>query len=45
LAGYNSWPRALPMALDRLPVPIVSVYPYINAVVAMGVGVVRWQTG
>ena len=25
-------------ALDRLPVAIVSVYPYINAVVAMGVG-------
>ncbi len=34
IVGYS----AFIFALDRLPVAIVSVYPYINAVVAMGVG-------
>jgi drug/metabolite transporter (DMT)-like permease len=32
--GYS----AFIFAMDQLPVAIVSVYPYINAVVAMGVG-------
>jgi drug/metabolite transporter (DMT)-like permease len=34
IVGYS----AFIFAMDRLPVAIVSVYPYINAVVAMGVG-------
>jgi drug/metabolite transporter (DMT)-like permease len=34
IVGYS----AFIVAMDRLPVAIVSVYPYINAVVAMGVG-------
>ena len=34
IVGYSAYI----FAMDRLPVAIVSVYPYINAVVAMGVG-------
>jgi drug/metabolite transporter (DMT)-like permease len=34
IVGYS----AFIFAMDQLPVAIVSVYPYINAVVAMGVG-------
>jgi drug/metabolite transporter (DMT)-like permease len=34
IIGYS----AFIVAMDRLPVAIVSIYPYINAVVAMGVG-------
>lgn len=34
IVGYS----AFIVAMDRLPVAIVSIYPYINAVVAMGVG-------
>jgi len=34
IVGYS----AFIFAMDRLPIAIVSVYPYINAVVAMGVG-------
>jgi drug/metabolite transporter (DMT)-like permease len=34
IVGYSAYIYAM----DRLPVAIVSVYPYINAVVAMGVG-------
>ena len=34
IVGYS----AFIFAMDRLPVALVSVYPYINAVVAMGVG-------
>lgn len=34
ILGYS----AFILAMDRLPVVIVSVYPYINAVIAMGVG-------
>ena len=34
IMGYSAYI----FAMDRLPVAIVSVYPYINAVVAMGVG-------
>jgi drug/metabolite transporter (DMT)-like permease len=34
IVGYSAYI----FAMDRLPVSIVSVYPYINAVVAMGVG-------
>jgi drug/metabolite transporter (DMT)-like permease len=34
IVGYS----AFIFAMDRLPVAIVSIYPYINAVVAMGVG-------
>ena len=36
IVGYS----AFIFAMDRLPVAIVSIYPYINAVVAMGVGLV-----
>jgi drug/metabolite transporter (DMT)-like permease len=34
IVGYS----AFIFAMDRLPVAIMSVYPYINAAVAMGVG-------
>lgn len=34
LVGYSAYAYAL----DRLPVAIVSVYPYVNAVVAVGLG-------
>ena len=34
LVGYS----AFIYALDRLPVAIVSVYPYVNAIVAVGLG-------
>lgn len=34
IVGYSAYI----FAMDRLPVAIVSVYPYINAVVAMGMG-------
>jgi drug/metabolite transporter (DMT)-like permease len=34
LVGYSAYTYAL----DRLPVAIVSVYPYVNAVVAVGLG-------
>jgi len=34
IVGYSSYAYAL----DRLPVAIVSVYPYVNAVVAVGLG-------
>ena len=34
LVGYSAYAYAL----DRLPVAIVSIYPYVNAVVAVGLG-------
>jgi drug/metabolite transporter (DMT)-like permease len=34
IVGYSAYI----FAMDRLPVAVVSIYPYINAVVAMGVG-------
>jgi drug/metabolite transporter (DMT)-like permease len=34
IVGYS----AFIFAMDRLPIAIVSIYPYINAIVAMGVG-------
>ena len=34
IVGYSAYVYAL----DRLPVAIVSVYPYVNAVVAVGLG-------
>ena len=34
IVGYSAYVYAL----DRLPVAIVSIYPYVNAVVAVGLG-------
>ena len=34
IVGYSAYVYAL----DRLPVAIVSVYPYVNAIVAVGLG-------
>jgi drug/metabolite transporter (DMT)-like permease len=34
IVGYSAYAYAL----DRLPVAILSVYPYVNAIVAVGLG-------
>ena len=34
MVGYSAYAYAM----DRLPVAIVSVYPYVNAIVAVGLG-------